>query len=42
MKNIMIITMRGRAGQQIGGGFAKNIQLGLRTVNRLKELDVQP
>ena len=37
-ENIMIITMRGRAGQQIGGGFAKNIQLGLRTSKQIKRI----
>ena len=30
--------MRGRAGQQIGGGFAKNIQLGLRTSKQIKRI----
>ena len=34
----MIVTMRGRAGQQIGGGFAKNIQLGLRTSKQIKRI----
>ena len=37
-ENIMIITMRGRAGLQIGGGFAKNIQLGLRTSKQIKRI----
>jgi len=37
-ENIMIVTMRGRAGQQIGGGFAKNIQLGLRTSKQIKRI----
>ena len=37
-ENIMIITMRGRSGQQIGGGFAKNIQLGLRTSKQIKRI----
>jgi hypothetical protein len=37
-ENIMIITMRGRAGQQIGGGFAKNVQLGLRTSKQVKRI----
>jgi len=37
-ENIMIITMRGRAGQQIGGGFAKNIQLGIRTSKQIKRI----
>ena len=37
-ENIMIITMRGTAGQQIGGGFAKNIQLGLRTSKQIKRI----
>ena len=30
--------MRGRAGQQIGGGFAKNNQLGLRTSKQIKRI----
>ena len=30
--------MRGRAGQQIGGGFAKNIQLGIRTSKQIKRI----
>ena len=37
-ENIMIITMRGSAGQQIGGGFGKNIQLGLRTSKQIKRI----
>jgi hypothetical protein len=37
-ENIMIVTMRGRAGQQIGGGFAKNIQLGIRTSKQIKRI----
>ena len=37
-ENIMIITMRGRAGQQIGGGFAKNIQLGIKTSKQIKRI----
>jgi hypothetical protein len=37
-ENIMIITMRGRAGQQIGGGFAKNVQLGIRTSKQIKRI----
>jgi hypothetical protein len=37
-ENIMIVTMRGRAGQQIGGGFAKNVQLGIRTSKQIKRI----
>jgi hypothetical protein len=37
-ENIMIVTQRGRAGQQIGGGFTKNIQLGLRTSKQIKRI----
>ena len=37
-ENVMITSMKGRAGQQIGGGFAKNIQLGIRTSKQLKRI----
>ena len=37
-ENIMIITMRGRAGQQIGGGFAQTIQLGLRPSKQIMRI----
>jgi hypothetical protein len=30
--------MKGRAGQQVGGGFGKNIQLGIRTSKQLKRI----
>ena len=35
-ENIIVSSMKGRAGQQIGGGFAKNIQLGIRTSKQSK------
>ena len=37
-ENIIVASMKGRAGQQIGGGFAKNIQLGIRTSKQLKRI----
>jgi len=37
-ENVMITSMKGRAGQQIGGGFSKNIQLGIRTSKQLKRI----
>ena len=37
-ENIIVSSMKGRAGQQIGGGFAKNIQLGIRTSKQLKRI----
>ena len=37
-ENVLITSMKGRAGQQIGGGFGKNIQLGIRTSKQLKRI----
>jgi len=37
-ENIIVSSMKGRAGQQIGGGFSKNIQLGIRTSKQLKRI----
>ena len=37
-ENIIVASMKGRAGQQIGGGFSKNIQLGIRTSKQLKRI----
>ena len=37
-ENVMITSMKGRAGHQIGGGFSKNIQLGIRTSKQLKRI----
>ena len=37
-ENVLITSMKGRAGQQIGGGFSKNIQLGIRTSKQLKRI----
>ena len=37
-ENVMITSMKGRACQQIGGGFSKNIQLGIRTSKQLKRI----
>ena len=37
-ENIIVSSMKGRAGQQVGGGFGKNIQLGIRTSKQLKRI----
>ena len=37
-ENVLITSMKGSAGQQIGGGFGKNIQLGIRTSKQLKRI----
>ena len=37
-ENIIVSSMKGRAGQQVGGGFGKNIQLGSRTSKQLKRI----
>ena len=37
-ENIIVTSMKGRAGQQVGGGFGKNIQLGIRTSKQLKRI----
>ena len=35
---MLITTVRGRGGQQIGGGFTKSIQLGVRTTKTVKSI----
>ena len=37
-ENMMMITMHGRNGQQIGGGFAKNVSMGIRTTKQVKRI----
>ena len=37
-ENIMIITMRGRAGQQISGGFSGSSSMGIRTTKQVKRI----
>ena len=37
-ENLLITTVRGRGGQQIGGGFTKSIQLGVRTTKTVKSI----
>ena len=36
--NIMMMSWKGRAGQQLGGGFGKNTALGVRTTKQLKRI----
>ena len=36
--NIMMMSWKGRAGQQLGGGFGKNTALGLRTTKQVKRI----
>ena len=36
--NLLITSTRGRGGQRIGGGFAKQIQLGVRTTKTVKSI----
>jgi hypothetical protein len=37
-ENMIFTTMRGRAGQQIGGGFSSNVQMGVRTTKQVKRI----
>ena len=37
-ENIMMTSMKGRAGQQIGGGFAKDSCLGIKTTKQVKRI----
>ena len=37
-ENMMMITMHGRNGQQIGGGFSKNVSMGIRTTKQVKRI----
>ena len=37
-ENVILSSMKGRAGQQIGGGFSKHIQLGVVTSKQLKRI----
>ena len=37
-ENLLITTMRGRGGQQVGGGFGTQIQLGVRTTKTVKSV----
>ena len=37
-ENLLITTVRGRGGQQIGGGFGTQIQLGVRTTKTVKSI----
>jgi hypothetical protein len=37
-ENMMMITMHGRNGQQIGSGFAKNVSMGIRTTKQVKRI----
>lgn len=36
--NMMMTTVKGRSGQVVGGGFAKNIQYGVRTTKSVKRI----
>ena len=37
-ENIMMTSMKGKAGQQIGGGFAKDSCLGIKTTKQVKRI----
>ena len=37
-ENVMMMSWKGRAGQQLGGGFGKNTSLGVRTTKQLKRI----
>jgi len=37
-ENIMMMSWKGRAGQQLGGGFGKNTTLGVRTTKQVKRI----
>ena len=37
-ENMMMVTMHGRNGQQIGGGFSKNVSMGIRTTKQVKRI----
>ena len=37
-ENMMMMTWKGRGGQQLGGGFGKNAQWGVRTTKQVKRL----
>lgn len=36
--NIMMTTLNGRAGQRVGGGFSKNVSMGIRTTKQVKRI----
>ena len=36
--NLMMMSWKGRAGQQLGGGFGKNTSLGIRTTKQVKRI----
>ena len=40
-ENMMMVTMHAEMVIQIGGGFSKNVSMGIRTTNKSKESDVQ-
>ena len=35
---MMMVTLHGRNGQQIGGGFSKNVSMGIRTTKQVKRI----
>lgn len=37
-ENMILVTPRGAAGQEIGGGFTKNIQFGVKTTKAVKRI----
>ena len=37
-ENLLITSVRGRGGQKVGGGFAKVIQLGVKTTKQVKSI----
>ena len=37
-ENMMMVTMHCRNGQQIGGGFSKNVSMGIRTTKQVKRI----
>ena len=37
-ENMMMVTLHGRNGQQIGGGFSKNVSMGIRTTKQVKRI----
>ena len=37
-ENMMMVTMHGRNGQQIGSGFSKNVSMGIRTTKQVKRI----
>ena len=37
-ENMMMVTLHGRNGQQIGSGFSKNVSMGIRTTKQVKRI----